>query len=277
MKRIKVKIPTALVMFIFVIGLEFIAFFSLIADYYKGVGFDNSIKDRHDVLITVLLYVSFFCFIPALVILINDHAYPDVSNKRSYLVVNNEVKTGRVIRLIVIPFIVGTLLLISFSIAVFNYDNRYIDEQIQYLSSDDEQISSKAASALGEFRESRSVDYLIFALNEKGRLTRIAAAEALGKINVERGYEPLFDAFKYDDDIDVNVAAVNALISIGNGDFETELISELNSYGSTVIAEIYLNCGNERLKKAAESWAKEHNYKIVGGGSSGGAAWGNSN
>ena len=68
--------------------------------------------------------------------------------------------------------------------------------------------------------------------------------------------------------------AIYALVSLGNEDVLTELKRIIIAHGSKDIAQTYLNCGNNELRKAAESWAAERGYQILGGGNVGQAIWG---
>ena len=54
---------------------------------------------------------------------------------------------------------------------------------------------------------------------------------------------------------------------------EPALIMALNNYGTKVMAEDFLNCGNKILKDEAIRWAKRHGYTIRSSTSYGGPRW----
>jgi hypothetical protein len=69
--------------------------------------------------------------------------------------------------------------------------------------------------------------------------------------------------------------AVYAFIIIGKKEIIPDLIRILNTYGEVSLAETYLNCGNDELGEAAETWASEHGYSVsYSGGGSSAASWG---
>jgi len=61
--------------------------------------------------------------------------------------------------------------------------------------------------------------------------------------------------------------AICSIVSLGKEDLVDDLLQVLRENGTRVIAEIYLNSGNLRLRVGAESWAKKKGYQIVPGGS----------
>ena len=70
------------------------------------------------------------------------------------------------------------------------------------------------------------------------------------------------------------VRAYKYFLNVGTPGTEEALIWVLERGGSQTMAVNYLNCGNAKLEKAAEAWAKEHGYILLkqptfGGGSSG--------
>lgn len=56
------------------------------------------------------------------------------------------------------------------------------------------------------------------------------------------------------------VNAVCATVSLGKEDVMDALVTALNRFGDRKLAEVYLNCGHARLRRAAEEWAKKHKY-----------------
>jgi len=64
------------------------------------------------------------------------------------------------------------------------------------------------------------------------------------------------------------------LIEIGASGTEDMLINALNIYGFSMMAEDFINSGNEKLEEAARKWAKENNYTIYQMPGFGGKEWG---
>ncbi len=64
------------------------------------------------------------------------------------------------------------------------------------------------------------------------------------------------------------------LIEIGASGTEDMLINALNLYGYSMMAEDFINSGNEKLEEAAKEWAKENNYTIYEMPGFGGKEWG---
>lgn len=54
-----------------------------------------------------------------------------------------------------------------------------------------------------------------------------------------------------------------ALLKIGDPTTIEVLKEALNKFGNKDMAVDYLNCGNEELESAAESWARRHGYRVV--------------
>ncbi|MGD8453562.1 MAG: HEAT repeat domain-containing protein [Phycisphaerae bacterium] len=68
--------------------------------------------------------------------------------------------------------------------------------------------------------------------------------------------------------------AVSALVAIGKPEVLDSLCQQLHACGSVPMAEVYLNCGNERLRQAAKTWARSRGYEIRSGGYGGSVQWG---
>lgn len=64
------------------------------------------------------------------------------------------------------------------------------------------------------------------------------------------------------------------LIEIGASGTEDLLIEALNVYGFSMMAEDFINSGNEKLEVAAREWAKKNNYTIYEMPGFGGKEWG---
>jgi hypothetical protein len=68
--------------------------------------------------------------------------------------------------------------------------------------------------------------------------------------------------------------AVYAFVSLGVDEVISELKRILNDHGHKDMAEVYLNCGENRLARAAKSWASAHGYSISKRVGSTRIAWG---
>lgn len=68
--------------------------------------------------------------------------------------------------------------------------------------------------------------------------------------------------------------ALYAFIGIGNAEILPELTGTLAAGGTKTMAEAFLNCGHEVLRKAAESWAEKHGYTIKTGQGAHPVTWG---
>lgn len=68
--------------------------------------------------------------------------------------------------------------------------------------------------------------------------------------------------------------ALYSFILIGNDDVLPDLIYMLNNSGNKAMAEVYLNCGQEQLKNAAERWARRKGYEIFSTGGVPPVRWG---
>jgi len=59
--------------------------------------------------------------------------------------------------------------------------------------------------------------------------------------------------------------ALEAFTGIGKDDVLPDLLRFMRMRGGKTIAEAYLNCNHEKLREAAEAWAREHGYIITSG------------
>jgi len=92
-------------------------------------------------------------------------------------------------------------------------------------------------------------------------------------IKDSRAVKPLISALKAGD-LEIVAGAYSYFIELGEPGTEEILIKALNIYGTKEMALDFFNCGNDKLKNAAEKWAKEHGYQIFTMGSRGGPIWG---
>lgn len=68
--------------------------------------------------------------------------------------------------------------------------------------------------------------------------------------------------------------ALYAFIGIGKLQIIPVLIEKLHKEGNKIMAEAYLNCGNEELDKAAREWAAKRGYTITSGSGAHPIGWG---
>jgi HEAT repeat protein len=68
--------------------------------------------------------------------------------------------------------------------------------------------------------------------------------------------------------------ALNAFIGIGKKEIIPILVSTIKNNGNKNMAEVYINCGDKELKKAAEDWAELNGYKVVSIPGSSALGWG---
>ncbi|MDZ7413064.1 MAG: HEAT repeat domain-containing protein, partial [candidate division KSB1 bacterium] len=172
-----------------------------------------------------------------------------------------------------------------------------VEPLVGCLRDEDSDVREAAAEALGKIGDKRAIAALAAALADwwAGR----AVAEALAAL----GWSPTTDAERVHwwvarrngstllshwpqakgvlledarsgQQIRVE-CAVYAFVALGREEVVPALIAILDSHGDKSIAEVYLNCGHARLKKAAEEWAHRHGYHVVPGlGDAVGPGWG---
>jgi len=121
-----------------------------------------------------------------------------------------------------------------------------------------------------------AVDKLVSMLRSKKYAIREFAAETL--VSIERGTPGTVDRLMASiEDKDYKDVAKYYLfyIKLGQSGTESVLRTALLKYGTKSMALDYLNCGNNKLESAAETWAHRHGYIVIPGlGPSGGPTWG---
>jgi len=167
-------------------------------------------------------------------------------------------------------------------------DPRAVDSLIAALSDKAAFVRCAAAEALGKLGNQRAVDSLIEATKDEDDLVRKSAVIALGEIGDGRAFDTLAGCL-----VDVNTfvieaakdalkkrgwlnlaytAAKNAVTNnnyrnlIMKGESEGVLILAMARYANKhfkTMAIEYLNCGNGRLRRAAELWAASTGHTIV--------------
>lgn len=132
-------------------------------------------------------------------------------------------------------------------------DTSAVPALIETLS--DEDYGNDAAVALGKIGDPRAVEPLIALLAHEEYYFRRDAAWALAEIANEAAVEALLDCLARKDE--VAVAGAHCFF-IKRGEPETEdiLLSALNEYGNSEMAQNYGCCGNHRLEEAGRKWAQ---------------------
>ena len=151
-------------------------------------------------------------------------------------------------------------------------DDRAIEPLIACLGDKYYRVQNNAADALVKIGIS-IVDPLITALGNKNADIRLRAAQILIEMNDIRSTQPFLAALK-DGNVAVIAGAYRFIIENGEPGSEDILIKALNTYGDEIMAEDFLNCGNQKLDEAGTKWAKDHKYTITYGGFGNGPEWG---
>lgn len=133
-----------------------------------------------------------------------------------------------------------------------------------------------ACEAIREYG-AKAIEYLSAALNSYGDdkwRSKIRLSSELADIATPEALAVL-DPFIERKDIHVFRGAYRYVIEKGEQGTEEILIQALDSWGSSTMAEVFLNSGNEKLKRYAESWAKARGHKIMQfGPNTGTSIWG---
>ncbi len=166
-------------------------------------------------------------------------------------------------------------------------DDRSVEPLIATLTDEDSGVRNNAASALGGMGDKRAIEPLIGNLTDWA--SNINVAEALSELGwksqsdadmihllvAQRKGEELKQKWDLARSVllkDVESGdpraisnALYAFIGIGKEEIIPELIEKLNTKGNKDMAEAYINCGNNEVKKAGEEWASNHGYTISSG------------
>lgn len=123
-------------------------------------------------------------------------------------------------------------------------------------------LQGQAAEALKAIGSSSATDALITALQSKKENTQRSAALALSGVDNVEAKEAL-NALIEQHNLPVIAYIYDYYIQEGIAGSEPVLIEALNRFGSTVMAEAFLNCGNSLLDEAATDWANRYGYDII--------------
>ncbi len=123
-------------------------------------------------------------------------------------------------------------------------------------------LQGQAAEALKAIGSSSATDALITALQSKKEDTQRNAALALSGIDNSQAKEAL-NLLIEQQKLSVIAYIFDYYIQEGIAGSEPVLIEALNRFGSTVMAEAFLNCGNSLLDEAATDWADRYGYDII--------------
>jgi HEAT repeat protein len=102
---------------------------------------------------------------------------------------------------------------------------------------------------------------LIAALKDADQRVRDCVVCALGTIKDPRAVNAL-------------LALTKAMIAQGKSGSEAVLIEAFSELGNKDMAEAFLNCGNPKLKAAANAWATKHGVQIIQSDRRGQIRWG---
>jgi len=163
-------------------------------------------------------------------------------------------------------------------------DHRAVEALVGALADPDAEVRRRAAWALRDAKDPRATARLVGALRDWH--AKSSAASALSEqawtpateidkthlLAAQKNWYELRQAWGataqvlYEDlqskEFHVVENAICTLIGIGKEECIEELVRRLPLIDSKEVAEVYLNCGNSRLKVAAEEWAKERGYQI---------------
>lgn len=155
-------------------------------------------------------------------------------------------------------------------------DTRIIESLIESLKDENSDIRKRAVSVIGKIKGARFVELLIDALEDEDTRVQHEAAEALedhAYIGDGLDNEPLITVLK-EKNLKVIAKARAFFIRKGIPDSEASLVEALWHYGDLEMANDFLNCGNEQLRKEAGSWARVKGYVIVPSPISSSLMWG---
>lgn len=166
-------------------------------------------------------------------------------------------------------------------------DARAVEPLLTTLMSENDYLRESSGYALGKIKDTRAIRPLIAlletgdkdagrALGEIGAAAvpslrellksesssvRMEAVRAIGKIDSPEAFALLATALK-DENLEVIAGAYSFYIRHGFPGSEALLIKALDRYGTTSMAEDFLNCGNGELEVAGKDWATKHGYGI---------------
>lgn len=123
-------------------------------------------------------------------------------------------------------------------------------------------LQGRAAEALKAIGSSSATDALLTALQSKKEDKQRIVALALSGTDNSQAKEALNSLIEQQN-LSVIAYIYDYYIKEGIAGSEPALIEALNRFGSTVMAEAFLNCGNSLLDEAATDWAKRYGYDII--------------
>lgn len=130
------------------------------------------------------------------------------------------------------------------------------------LQTGSEALQVEAAEALKAIGSASSTDALISALQSEKDDTQRCAARALSETDNSAAKEALHEAMAKQN-LPVIAYIYDYYIQEGIVGSEPAMIEALNSFGYSVMAEAFLNCGNSTLEEAATDWADRYGFEIV--------------
>ena len=151
-------------------------------------------------------------------------------------------------------------------------DPRAIEPMIVALKDSDTKIQMQAALALASIGkpECQLSDYYF---SDSQAYPQWRAAQILGEISDPRVVSALLEAWNQRD-TEVIAKAYVFFIEQGQPDSAGRLIAVLSEFGYGLMAEDFLNSGNENLAEAARGWATNHGLSIIPVGETKSVKWG---
>lgn len=140
-------------------------------------------------------------------------------------------------------------------------EHQVVEGLLKALKDSDPGVQEKAIMGLMFIRDPKHIDIIFdLAKNEFGKVQKMALSY-LGSIN------PKNDIFSKAILSDNNLKKISnnykLFIICGAGGTEEVLIYAMERFGNITMAEDFLNCGNNKLKQAAEKYADKHGYLTI--------------
>lgn len=141
--------------------------------------------------------------------------------------------------------------------ALVNIGKPAVESLIVMLKDKDWHARRRAVQALGRIKDPGAIEPLVVAMRtDKDCYVRKFSARAIGEMNDIRAAEILLDALK-SKELEVVMGAYRFFIRHGESGSESILMEALNNSWNRTMACEFLNCGNEKLEKAASDWGKK--------------------
>jgi HEAT repeat protein len=107
----------------------------------------------------------------------------------------------------------------------------------------------------------QAVEPLIAVLQDENRHARFLAAQALGEIKDPRAEKALMNAL-HEGNLPAVAGASTFFVFRGDPGSEDALVDALNQFGTELMANLYLSCGNPKLEAAARAWTRKRGWQM---------------